>query len=38
MVGYTREDLLNGKVRWNEMTLPYRHLDQQAMEQFKTLE
>ena len=36
MVGYTREDLLNGKVRWNEMTLPYRHLDQQAMEQFKT--
>ena len=37
MVGYTREELLEGKVRWDEMTPPeYRHLDEQAIEQYKT--
>ncbi|HEY9608218.1 PAS domain S-box protein [Allocoleopsis sp.] len=36
MVGYTREDLLQGKVRWDEMTPPeYRYLDTLAMEQSK---
>ncbi len=37
MVGYTQEDLLTGKVRWEDMTPPeYRHLDQQAIEEMKT--
>ncbi len=37
MVGYTREDLLLGKVRWDTITpQEYRHLDQWAIEQSKT--
>jgi PAS domain S-box-containing protein len=36
MVGYTQEDLLQGKLRWDEMTPPeYRHLDTLALEQSK---
>lgn len=34
MVGYSRADLLAGKVRWDDMIPPeYRHLDQRAIEQ-----
>jgi PAS domain S-box-containing protein len=37
MVGYTREDLLLGKVRWDKITpQEYRHLDQWAIEQSQT--
>src|SRR5919199_488086 len=36
MVGYTQEDLLQGKLRWDEMTPPeYHHLDTLALEQSK---
>ncbi|MFB2918758.1 PAS domain S-box protein [Aerosakkonema funiforme] len=36
MVGYTREDLRLGKLRWDEMTPPeYSHIDRQAMERAK---
>lgn len=36
MVGYAREDLLTGKVRWEDMTPPeYSHLDQQAIAEMK---
>lgn len=36
IVGYTREELLLGKVDWNEMTPPeYRHLDELAVEQLR---
>lgn len=32
MVGYSRDDLANGQVRWDEMTPPeYHHLDQQGL-------
>ena len=34
MVGYTKEDLRQGNVYWNQMTLPeYKHLDQQSIEE-----
>lgn len=37
MVGYTREELLAGKVRWKEMTPPeYRSLDEQKVEEIVT--
>jgi PAS domain S-box-containing protein len=36
MVDYTREDLLAGQVRWDEMTPPeQRHLNDRAIEQLK---
>lgn len=36
MVGYSRDDLLQGRIRWDEMTPPeYRHLDQQALVEIK---
>lgn len=36
MVGYTQEDLLAGKVRWDNMTPPeYHHLDERAIEEMK---
>ena len=36
IVGYTREELLLEKVRWDEMTPPeYHHLDEQAIEQLR---
>lgn len=36
MVGYTKEDLEQGELRWSDMTPPeYCHLDQQAIEQIK---
>ncbi|MFZ5896558.1 MAG: PAS domain-containing hybrid sensor histidine kinase/response regulator [Myxococcota bacterium] len=36
MVGYTREELLSGRVRWVEMTPPeYKQLDDDAVEQLK---
>jgi PAS domain S-box-containing protein len=35
MVGYEREELRKGDLRWNEMTPPeYRHLDERAIAQF----
>ncbi|QLE55929.1 PAS domain S-box protein [Nostoc sp. TCL26-01] len=37
MVGYTREDLLAGQVRWREMTPPeYAHLDEKAVDELLT--
>ncbi len=37
LVGYGRDELVNGTVRWNEMTPPeYRHLDEQAIEQLRS--
>jgi PAS domain S-box-containing protein len=37
MVGYTREELLSGQVRWSEMTPPeWRHLDDAAIEQLQS--
>jgi PAS domain S-box-containing protein len=34
MVGYTREDLRQGKLRWRDMTPPeYNHLDERAIEE-----
>lgn len=37
MVGYTRDELLLGQVRWDKMTPPeYRDSDEQAIEQFRT--
>ncbi len=36
MVGYTREELLAGLVRWDEMTPPeYKHLDERAIKEIK---
>ncbi|MGC1396378.1 MAG: PAS domain S-box protein, partial [Coleofasciculaceae cyanobacterium] len=36
MTGYTRQELEQGKVRWQEMTPPeYRYLDLQAIEEIK---
>lgn len=36
MVGYKREDLLQGKLRWDEMTPPeYLHLDERAIKELK---
>ncbi|HEY9611570.1 DUF4118 domain-containing protein, partial [Allocoleopsis sp.] len=37
MMGYTREDLLAGRVRWDDMTPPdLRHLDVPALEELRT--
>jgi PAS domain S-box-containing protein len=37
MVGYTREDLLEGKFRWDKMTPPeYHNLDASAIKQLRT--
>ncbi len=37
MVGYTREDLASGKIRWPEMTPPeYRAVDERAVEELRT--
>lgn len=37
MVGYTREDLLAGRVRWDVMTPPeYRHVSDRSIEELKT--
>lgn len=37
MVGYSREDLEEGKLRWDEITKPeLRHLDDNAIEEMKT--
>jgi len=37
IVGYTREDLVQGKIRWDKMTPPeYRDVDRMAIEQLKT--
>ncbi len=37
MVGYTREDLLSGKIRWPDMTPPeYRAVDERAAEELRT--
>jgi PAS domain S-box-containing protein len=36
MVGYNKEDVFGGKVRWADMTPPeFRHLDDEAIEQLK---
>jgi PAS domain S-box-containing protein len=36
MIGYTREELLAGKVRWDDITGPeLRHLDDQAIEEMR---
>ena len=36
MIGYSREELLSGSVRWGDMTPPeWRHLDEDAIEQLK---
>jgi PAS domain S-box-containing protein len=36
MVGYTREEVLSGRVRWPEVTPPeWRHLDQRALQQLE---
>lgn len=36
MIGYTREELLAGKVRWDDITRPeLRHLDDQAIEEMR---
>jgi PAS domain S-box-containing protein len=36
MVGYEREDLLSGRMRWRDMTPPeYRHLDERAIAQMQ---
>ena len=38
MVGYSREDLTSGEVRWDAMTPPeYRALDAQAVQELKSL-
>jgi|GEM_PF-5086128 len=38
MVGYPREDLLSGKVRWPDMTPPeYRAVDERAAEELRTM-
>jgi len=38
MVGYTRQELLLGKVRWDELTAPeWRDSDRRALEQLKKL-
>lgn len=37
MVGYTREDLMQGKIRWDEMTPPeYRDADLYSIEQLRS--
>ncbi|HBL12561.1 MAG TPA: hypothetical protein DD379_14380, partial [Cyanobacteria bacterium UBA11162] len=37
IVGYTRDDLLEGNIRWDKMTpAEYRYLDEQAIEHLKT--
>jgi PAS domain S-box-containing protein len=37
LVGYTREELLSGEMRWDTMTPPeYRDLDQRAVEQLRS--
>ncbi|WP_394846454.1 PAS domain S-box protein [Pendulispora brunnea] len=37
MIGYTREEVLAGKVRWSDMTPPeWRSLDERAIEQLRT--
>lgn len=37
IIGYTREEVLAGKLRWHEITPPeYRHLDEQAILELKT--
>jgi PAS domain S-box-containing protein len=36
LVGYSREDLRNGRIRWDRMTLPEeRHLDREALEEME---
>ncbi|HEX8144790.1 MAG TPA: PAS domain S-box protein [Pyrinomonadaceae bacterium] len=36
MIGYSRQDLLAGKVRWDDITRPeLRHLDDQAIEEMR---
>jgi PAS domain S-box-containing protein len=36
MIGYSREELLSGSIRWGDMTPPeWRHLDDDAIEQLK---
>ena len=36
MIGYTREEMLAGKVRWDDITRPeLRHLDDQAIEEMR---
>lgn len=36
MVGYSRDELLSGKMRWDEMTPPeWRYLDEKALEQLR---
>ncbi|WP_394836018.1 PAS domain S-box protein [Pendulispora rubella] len=36
MIGYTREEVLAGTVRWSDMTPPeWRHLDERAIEQLR---
>lgn len=36
IIGYTREDLLLDKIRWDELTPPeYRYVDEQAIEQMR---
>ncbi|HET8931942.1 MAG TPA: PAS domain S-box protein [Polyangiales bacterium] len=38
MVGYTRADLVQGKLAWTSMTPPqFRHLDQRGLEQIKAV-
>ncbi|MDX1952636.1 MAG: PAS domain S-box protein [Verrucomicrobiota bacterium] len=37
MVGYTREEMKSGLMRWNEMTPPeYAHLDEKGLEEIKS--
>lgn len=36
MIGYTREDLMEGRIRWSELTPPeYRELDERAIAELK---
>ncbi|MBD0325097.1 MAG: PAS domain S-box protein [Pyrinomonadaceae bacterium] len=37
LLGYTREELQQGKIRWDELTPPeYRHLDERSIEEILT--
>ncbi len=37
MIGYTRDDLLSGRIDWISMTPPeFRYLDEQSLEELKT--
>ena len=37
MVGYTKDEVLKGKVRWKDMTPPeYRHLDEKALKEISS--